>query len=99
MTRPNRPQKRFDVPCTIIVKHTWDTLEAHVELDNGVQPGIGDKITVHGPPISIGFGESATLRRDATVRRAGALQKLWVRIQSYFELTELYEVSFSTGRL
>ncbi|MEL7480500.1 MAG: hypothetical protein AAGJ29_02975 [Pseudomonadota bacterium] len=96
---PAQSAREFSLPCTIIVNHTWESLEAHVELDGGVQPEIGDKITVHGPRITVPFGESARLRRLATVRKSGPIERLWIRIAAFFELTELYEVSFSTGRI
>lgn len=94
-----RPQRRFTVPCTITIEHNTETLEAHVELDGGVQPDVGDRIVVHGAPISAPFGESLVLRRNATVTRAMFLEKLLIRLKAYFELTELYEVSFSPGRM
>ncbi len=91
--------RRFTVPCTITVEHSNETLEAHVELDNGVLPTIGDRIRVHGDPVAVAFGETIVLRRNATVVRATALEKAWVRFRSMFEMTELYEVSFSPGRV
>jgi hypothetical protein len=33
------------------------------------------------------------------VQRAGALRRTWTRFAGYFELAELYEVSFTPGRL
>ncbi len=91
--------RHFTVPCTITVKHTTETLEAHVELDGGVQPTLGDRIVVHGRSVTVSFGESVSIRRNATVTRANFLEKLWLRLKSQFELTELYEVSFSPRRL
>lgn len=91
--------REFQIPCTISVHHTDETLEAHVELDGGVLPDVGDQIRVHGAGIVVPFGESITITRMATVRRASALEKLWVRLKAQFELAELYEVSFTTGRL
>lgn len=97
--KPGNHRRSFDVPCTITVHHNDETLEAHVELADGVQPDLGDRIRVHGSSVSVPFGESISITRMATVTRANALEKLWVRLKSRFELTELYEVSFSTGRL
>jgi hypothetical protein len=37
--------------------------------------------------------------RHATVRRAGALRRAWTRFAGHFEMAELYEVSFTPGRL
>jgi hypothetical protein len=91
--------RSFTVDCTITVRQTWESLEADVVLDDGVLPGPGDRVRVHGEPIVVPFGESAVLRRPATVTRAGPLTRAWVRLQAWFNLTELYEVSFSPGRL
>ncbi|MEM9617873.1 MAG: hypothetical protein AAF936_07930 [Pseudomonadota bacterium] len=95
----NNNRRRFTVPCTISIEHSYDSLEAHVELDGDVKPTIGDRIMVHGDSVTVPFGEKITLRRNATVTRANALEKLWLRLKSQFELTELYEVSFSPGRI
>ena len=92
-------RRRFTVPCTIRVEHTYESLEAHVELDGDIEPGIGDKVLVHGAPVSVPFGRSLVLRREATVTRANIFEKALVRFQSMFELTELYEVSFTDGRV
>ena len=99
MTAQNAKTVRapFEVPCRIIVEHSHDSLEAHVELD-GHEPEIGDKITVHGAPITTRFGESLDLMRTATVRPAGVLEKAFIRLKALFTLTELYEVSFSPRR-
>ena len=58
----------------------------------------GVPVLVHGAPVSVPFGRSLVLRREATVTRANLLERVIVRIQSMFELTELYEVSFSDGK-
>ena len=87
-----------EVPCTVEVEHTSESLHAHVELvtDMDIEPG--DEVIVHGPPIDIAFGEKALLHRLATITRAGQLKRAWTRAISKFELTELYEVSFSSWR-
>ncbi len=87
------------VPCRITIAHDADNLEAHVELQNGAAPGVGDLVTVHGEAVRVQFGERMTFDRDATIRRANAFDKLFAIARSRFELTELYEVSFSQGRL
>ena len=92
-------RKTITAPCTISIKHTMETLEAHVELGDGVEPAVGDRVLVHGAPVQVPFGESVTIRREATVIRANGFQKLWIKFKSFFELTELYEVSFTAGRL
>ncbi len=100
MTKP-QPDfgKRFTVPCTIRVEHTYESLEAHLELAHGVEPTVGDKVLVHGAPVSVPFGQSAVFEREATVTRAGPLEKAWIKLCAFLDFTELYEVSFSEGRL
>lgn len=89
--------RRFDVPCTVELEHTSETLHAHVELD-GVEIEPGDTVIVHDAPTQVPFGEKLVCRRIATVERASPLQRAWTRLASRFELTELYEVSFSHRR-
>ena len=86
-----------DVPCTIDMEQSPDSLHAYVDLD-GVNVGPGDEVIVHDAPSMIAFGEKAVYLRHATVRRAGPLQRFWAHVEGYLELTELYEVSFSEGR-
>ena len=90
---------RFETPCTIEVEHSDECLCAHVELAGDVAVGPGDRVLVHGAPISVRFGERRLVERMATVERAGALGRLWTRLVGHFELYELYEVSFSDGNL
>lgn len=92
-------RRRLTVPCTLRIEHTFDSLEAHVELDGGVQPGIGDRVFVHGAPVSVPFGERLVLRRVATLTRANILERAMTRLHAMFLLTELYEVSFSDGKV
>lgn len=91
-------RKSFDVPCTVEIEQTSETLHAHVTLDGNVDIRPGDEVTVHNAPTSVAFGERLVVRRTATVVRGGLLGKLRARIEGYLELTELYEVSFSDGR-
>ena len=90
-------RNRFDTPCTIEVEHTNEHLHAHVALDGDIAICPGDKVRVHGPAIRVPFGGRLVERRVATVTRASALDRFWVRLRSRFELTELYELSFSSG--
>lgn len=89
---------RFETGCTITVEHTAEHLHAHVELDGNVALRPGDRVRVHGSAVALPFGGSLRLRRTATVRRATLIERLWVRVRSNLELTELYEVTFSPGR-
>ena len=89
-------RKSVEVPCTIEIEHTWESLHAHVELE-GVTVEPGDEVHVHGSEIVVPFGESRTLRRMATVTRASAPERLWVKMTGDFEFMELLEFSFSSG--
>ena len=73
--------------------------DAHVELADQIEMQPGDRVRVHGDPVTIGFGERRVFDRIATVQRAGLLRRSWTRFASNFELAELYEVSFTPGRL
>jgi hypothetical protein len=90
---------RFETPCRIVVEHTEEALNAHLELANDLAIEPGDKVLVHGAPIIVPFGRSAVIERTATVTRAGPLGRLWTRLIGHFEMAELYEVSFSGGAL
>jgi hypothetical protein len=91
-------RKRFDVPCTVEIEQTSETLHAHVVLDGDIQIQPGDELMVHNAPTSVAFGERLVVRRTATVVRGSLIDRLRARIEGYLELTELYEVSFSDGR-
>jgi hypothetical protein len=88
----------FEVPCTIEIEHSFESLHAHVELDGDVRIGPGDEVRVHGDPIVVPYGERAVLRRLATVRRAGAIERAWTKATGDLEFMELCEFSFSSGR-
>ena len=91
-------RRRQDTPCTIEIEHSERSLHAHVELDGGLALGPGDRVRVHGAPIRVRFGETLILRREATVERAGWLERQWTKFTARFALSELYEVSFTPGR-
>lgn len=88
----------FSIPCTITVRHDDESLEAHVELDNGILPEAGDKIRVEGMPVTVEYGGSVVIRREAHVHRGSYFDKLWARLKAALLFTELYEVSFTTRR-
>lgn len=88
---------RFDTDCTIEIEHSHDSLHAHVTLDRGGDLGPGDRVTVHGAPVKIAFGERMVLHRQATIEKATPLERAWTKIAARFDLAELYEVSFSSG--
>ncbi|EAQ27805.1 hypothetical protein NAP1_09432 [Erythrobacter sp. NAP1] len=91
--------RRFDTPCTITVEQSSEHFHAHVELPEEIVMEPGDKVRVHGDPISIPFGSREVFERTATVTRAGPLKRLLTRCAAYFDLAELYEVSFNAGRI
>ena len=88
-------KRRIEVPCTVEIEQTAESLHAHVTLDSGLLIAPGDEVTVHDAPTFVPYGDRIVVRRTATVLRAGAIERLWTRIAGHFELTELYEVSFS----
>jgi hypothetical protein len=87
--------KRFDIGCTIEVSHTFESLHAHVELDGNIPIYPGDEVIVHGAPVKVPYGETAVIRRMATIVRASALERFWTKITGRFEMMELLEFSFS----
>ena len=89
----------FDTPCTITVEQSPENFHAHVELANEVEIRPGDKVRVHGAPIQIPFGTRQVYERRATVTRASPLARAVTRFAAYFDLAELYEVSFHAGRI
>jgi hypothetical protein len=92
-----RSERTLQVPCTVEIEHTPESLHAHVDLQ-GFDIGPGDRVVVHGAPTLVPFGERRTFDCHATVVRAGPVRRLKARIEGYLELTELYEVGFSEGR-
>jgi hypothetical protein len=85
----------FDTACRVEIEHSDEFLCAHVELAGGVEVGPGDRVLIHGAPISVGFGERRVVERMATVERASSIERVWTKLAGHFEMTELYEVSFS----
>ena len=90
-------ERILDVPCTVEIENSPETLHAHVELE-GIDVGPGDEVIVHGAPTSVPFGERIVVRCHATVVRATSRDRIKAKIEGYLELTELYEVGFSDGR-
>ncbi len=90
-------RRGVEVPCTVDIEQSFDSLHAYVELE-GVEVGPGDEVLVHDAPTEVGYGERVVCERRATVVRAGPLGRLWAKITGLLELTELYEVGFSSWR-
>ncbi|PKP95746.1 MAG: hypothetical protein CVT75_00490 [Alphaproteobacteria bacterium HGW-Alphaproteobacteria-14] len=91
--------RTFDTPCTITVEQSSEHFHAHVELPSDIAMEPGDKVRVHGDPIAIPFGSKKVFERTATVTRAGPVVRAITRLAAYFDLSELYEVSFNAGRI
>jgi hypothetical protein len=89
--------RESQTPCTVVIAHTSFDCHAHVELDDN-DIGPGDQVLVHDAPTRIAYGQQMRVRRHATIWRAGLLSRLWTKFIARFELTTLYEVSFSTTR-
>ena len=90
-------EPKIETRAVIEIEHSHDSLHAHVTLRDGGDVGPGDRVTVHGAPVKIAFGETMVIERPATVERASALRRAWTRFAARFSLAELYEVSFSSG--
>lgn len=87
-----------EVPCVVDIENTAERLHAHVDMGD-LEVGPGDTVIVYGAPAHMGFGQKGVFHCRAQVVRAGRLERLWVRATAYLGLTELYEVSFSPGRI
>lgn len=92
---PDFHARTFDIGCTIHVSHTFESLHAHVELDDNIPIFPGDEVIVHGSPVKVPYGETAEIRRTATVVRAGPIERMWTKATGRLEMMELLEFSFS----
>ena len=89
--------RRIEVPCTIEMAQTPETLHAHVDLQ-GVDIGPGDEVRVHDAPSHLAYDTILMLDSRATVVHASWLKRTCTRLFSRFELGLLYEVSFTPER-
>ncbi len=87
--------KKYDVPCTVEVQNTFDSLQAHVSLPDDVVIEPGDEVIVHGNPIRVPYGQSFAEERMATVVHASLAKRSWTRMTGDLEFMELFEFSFS----
>ncbi len=93
-----KSRSREVVSCTIEIENTFESLHAHVDLHGTAPVEAGDEVLVHGEDIRVPYGQKVTLQRNATVTRASRLSRALTVLAARLELTELYEVSFSSGR-
>ena len=82
-------------PCTVEISHKFESLHAHVRLNNGAVIEPGDTVQVQGPEIMVPFGEIVREDREAIIIRASGIERFWTRITGNFEVMELCEFSFS----
>jgi hypothetical protein len=91
--------ERIETGCRIEIEQSDEHFHAHVELDDDIPIAPGDKVLVHGDPIVLPLNSRLVLNRRATIDRASLLVQWWTRAAAYFDLAELYEVSFSPRRV
>lgn len=89
----------LDVGCLIEINHTPERFGAHVHLDGDPVIAPGDRVCVYGDPIEVVPGKDIEVRRRARIERATAIGRAWTRFRGRFEITELFEVSFTTQKL
>ncbi|MEM6619867.1 MAG: hypothetical protein AAF761_02205 [Pseudomonadota bacterium] len=82
-------------PVTVEVSHTFESLHAHVRLNNGAVIHPGDTVLVHGTPVLAPYGKVVSEERTATITRASGARRLWTRLTGDFEFMELCEFAFS----
>lgn len=82
-------QARVDVE----IEKTQDSFHVYA-IPHDFEVREGDAVLLHGVPTEFDFGTQMTMQCNATVRRAGRLERAWTRLAGMFELTELYEVGF-----
>jgi hypothetical protein len=92
-------RRQFEIPCTVEIENTPESLHAHVVMDGDFAVEPGDEVQVVDAPGRPAYGERIVVRRTAVVTRAGAIERLWTRLLGNLELTELYDVSFTDRRI
>ena len=86
----------FDVPCTVEVEHSFDSLHAYADLDGDIEIYPGDEVIIHDAPTDVPYGETRTVRSTATVIRASSVERAWTKLTGRLEFMELLELSFSS---
>jgi hypothetical protein len=90
---------RLQSRARIEIEQSDEHFHAHVELADDLMIRPGDRVQVLGEPITIPLNHRLVLDRPAIVDRASAPVRWWTRFAAYFDFAELYEVSFSPGRV
>ena len=91
-------RRRFELPCTVEIENTPESLHAHVEIDGDFVVEPGDEVQVIDAPGRPPYGDRIVVRRMAIVTRAGMVERILTRLLGNLELTELYDVSFTERR-
>lgn len=91
--------ERLDVGCLVEINYTPERFGAHVHLDGDPEISPGDTVCVYGEPIEVVPNRDMQVRRRARIERASWLGRLRARLQGQFQVTELFEVSFTSGRV
>ncbi len=91
--------RRIESMARIEIEQSDEAFHAHVELADGIAINPGDRVRVHGDPITVPLDSRLILERPATIDCASALVRAWTRLAAHFDLAELYEVSFTPRRL
>jgi hypothetical protein len=99
MMNPFATKVSEHVMCTVNVVNTFEQLSAHVVLDGDVKIQPGDEVLVHGSEIRVPYGETHSERREATIKRAGWVERKWTELTGDMEYMELLEFSFSEEKL
>jgi len=92
-------RQSLDVGCFIEINYTPERFGAHVHLDGDPEISPGDRVCVYGDPIEVVPGEDMRIPRRARIERATALRRARTRLRGQFEISELYEESFTTRQL
>ncbi|MCS6892714.1 MAG: hypothetical protein N2588_06575 [Rhodovarius sp.] len=85
--------RRLEVPCTVEIENSFDSLHAYA-IPEGVVLRPGDRVIVHNVPHRIAYGEAISYRTTATVIRAGLFRRLWTELSAIWEVAELYHCGF-----
>ena len=88
----------YEFPCTVEIEHTPKSLHAHVEIDADFLVEPGDEVLVRDAPTDVPYGQRIVVKRTAVVTRASGIERAWTKLSGMFELTELYDVSFTERR-
>jgi hypothetical protein len=95
MMNPFATKVSEHVMCTVNVINTFEQLSAHVVLDGNIKIQPGDEVLVQGSEIRVPYGQTHSERRQATISRAGWLERQWTKMTGNLEYMELLEFSFS----